>query len=114
VNLPEIQVVGAQAAQRFIELPHRDLRVASMRADLGHQENRTPAVGDGASHPSFALAVVILPGVVEEVDPGVDGFVNDADGFGNGLRLAEVIAAEPDHGDAIRIAPEPATIDRAG
>jgi hypothetical protein len=72
------------------------------------------AVGDGASHPTFALAVVILPGVVEEVDPGVDGLVNDADRFGNGLRLAEVIAAEPDHGDAIRMAPERATIESNG
>ena len=46
VNLPEVEVVGAQAPQRVFELPHRNFAIASVRADLGHEEDLVAAIGD--------------------------------------------------------------------
>ena len=65
-----------------------------MGTDLRHQEDRVPAIGDGASHSTLALSVVVFPRVVEEIDARVDGFVNNPNGLGDGLRLAEMKAAE--------------------
>ena len=50
VNLPEVQVVGAQAAQRLFELAHGFAFAAPVRADLGHQEYLFAAIGDRLSH----------------------------------------------------------------
>ena len=113
VNLPEIEMVGPQAPQRFVELAHRDLGVASVRADLGHQEHRVPAILDRASHSPLALAVVILPGVVEEVDAGVDRFVNDPNRLGDGPGFAEVIAAESEDGHQVAMPAKQSALDRA-
>ena len=96
VYLPEIEIIGAQTLQRFLELTHRDFRVTSMRAHLGHQKDHIAPVVDGLPHTLFALAFVILPGVVKKVDAGLNGFVNDADGLGGALGLSEVIAAQTD------------------
>ena len=85
VYLPEIEIVRAQTPQRLLELTHRDLRVAAMRAHLGHQEDPVAPVVDRLPHALFALAVVILPGVVKKVNAGINGFVNDADGLGHAL-----------------------------
>ena len=106
VDLPQVQVVGSQPPQRLVELAHRDPRVAAVRADLRHQEHRVAAIGNRASHPLFALAPVIFPGIVEEVNAGVYCFVHDAHGFGAVFRVAEVVAAESDDGDAIGMLPE--------
>ena len=96
MDLPQVQVIGPQTPQRLLELAHGDRRVAAVRADFRHQEDRVPPIGDGASHPALTLPFVVLPGVVEEVDPGIDRFMNDSHGFGNGPGLAKVIASETD------------------
>ena len=70
------------------------------------RKTRVAAILDRAAHPPLALALVILPRVVEEVDAGVDRFVNDPDGLGDRLRLAEVIAAEADDGHQVGVPPE--------
>jgi len=106
VNLPEVEVIGAQPAQRLLELAHRDPGVAAVRADLRHQEHRIPSVLDGAPHPLFALAVVVLPGVVQKVDPGGDRLVNDPDRLGGRPGLAEVVAAKTDDRDLVGMAAE--------
>jgi hypothetical protein len=101
VNLPEIEMIGPEAPQRFVKLARRHPGVASVRAHLRHQEDRVPAIGDGPSHPALALSVVVLPGVVEEVDARVDRFVNNPHGLGDRLGFAEMKAAETDDGHAI-------------
>ena len=100
VHLPEIEIVGLEAAQRFLELPHRDPRVASVRADLGHEEHAIAAIGDGAAHPDFALVLVVFPGVVHERDAGVDRGVDDLDALAEPRDPAEMVAAEPERGHA--------------
>jgi hypothetical protein len=77
-----------------------------VRAHLGHQEDRVPAIRDGATHPPLALAFVILPRVVEKVDARVDGFVNDPDGLRDRLDLAEMVPTESDDGHRIGMPPE--------
>src|SRR4029077_3270818 len=39
VNLPEVQMVGSQPLQRFLELLHGDLLVAPVCANFGHQKD---------------------------------------------------------------------------
>ena len=77
VNLPQIEMIGLETFQRFFELPHGHLFIAAMRADLGHQKHFVAFAGQRLAHPFLAAMVVVFPGVVEEVDAGVDGFVDD-------------------------------------
>ena len=111
VNLPEVEIIGPQPPQRLLELPHRDFRVAAVRADLRHQEDRVAAIVDRATHPLFALAFVIFPGVVEKVDARVDRGVDDPHRLGHRLRLSEVISAEADDGDEVGMPSERAASD---
>ena len=112
MNLPQIEVIGPQAPQRFVELAHGDRGVASVRADFGHQEDRLPAIGDRPSHPAFAFSFVILPCVVEEVDAGVDRFVHDPYGLGVRFGFAEMIAAEADDRNQVGMPRKRAAADR--
>jgi hypothetical protein len=48
VHLPEIEMIGPQAPHRFVKLAQRHRGVAPVRADLRHQEDRVPAIGDGS------------------------------------------------------------------
>jgi hypothetical protein len=68
---------------------------------LGHEEHGIAPIGDRAPHPPLALALVILPGVVEKVNAGIDRLVNDAHRFGNGASLAEVITTESHDRDEV-------------
>jgi hypothetical protein len=77
-----------------------------MRADLRHQEDRLAPIGDGAPHAPLALALVILPGVVEEVDAVIDRLVDDAHSLGHRWRLTQVVAAEAEDGDEISVTPK--------
>jgi len=71
-------------------------------AVLGHEEDLLAfAVGlEGLAHDGLAAAVVVVPGVVEEVDAVVDGGVHDLDGFLLVLDGADVPAAQAEDGDA--------------
>ncbi len=61
VNLPNIQMIGPQAPQRFFEHSHRKLFISLVRADLRHQENLVALPFQALAHPLFALAEVIIP-----------------------------------------------------
>jgi len=58
---------------------HRDARVAPVCAHLRHQEDLVTPPRERLAHPRFALPVVVLPRVVEEIQPVIDGLVADAD-----------------------------------
>ena len=47
--------------------------LAAVGADLGHHESAVALALQRVAEPLFAHAVVIFPGVVEEIDAGVDG-----------------------------------------
>ena len=111
VHLPEVEIIRSQPSQRLLELPHRHFRVAPVRADLRHQENRFTTIFDRATHPLFAFAVVIFPGVVQEVDTRIDRGVNNPHRFGHRIGFAKMISAEADDGDEVWMASERAAID---
>ena len=111
VNLPEVEIIGAQASQRLLELAHRHLRVAPMRADLRHQEHLVAPVFNCAAHPLFAVAVVVFPRVVQEIHARVERRVHDAHRLSNGVRHPQVISAETDDGYEVGIASERTTGD---
>src|ERR1022692_2740166 len=80
VALQEINVVGLQAAQRFVQLLGCGL--LSLAVNLGHEESfLTVAVSQRFAHAFFADASVVVPAVVEEVDSAVERGAYDADAF---------------------------------
>jgi len=102
VELPKVQVVGLEPPQAVLQVLERTLVVPL--AVLGHEEDLVapPPNGQGLAHDLFAVAVVIVPGVVEERQPLVEGGVHDLDGFLFVLDAADVPAAQADdrHVDA--------------
>ncbi len=65
--------------------------------DLGHQEYLLAvAVAQRLAHAHFAVAAVVVPAVVHEVDAIVHGRADDLDAFGL-AGIANVIPAEADH-----------------
>ena len=89
-------------------------RGACAAVDLGHEEDLVAiAAGERLAHADFAGAVVVVPAIVEEGDAAVDGLADELDRVLLGRRrLADVVAAEADGGDALAGAPELA-IDHA-
>ena len=71
---------------------------------LGHQEDLLAvAVAQRLSHFDFALAVpvVVVPGIVHEIDAAVDGGTNNSRGQLVGRSLADVRTADADHGNGL-------------
>jgi hypothetical protein len=106
VDLPEVQIVRPETPQRVLELPHRDLAVAAVRAYLRHQEHAIAAIRDGLTHARLAQAVAVVPGVVEEGDTRINRRVRQAHRRAIGLRHAEVPAAEAEDRHALAAAAE--------
>jgi hypothetical protein len=53
MDLPEIEVIGLEAAKRLLELAHRLPLVTAVRADLRHQEDAVAPIRDRLSHDRF-------------------------------------------------------------
>ena len=65
VILHQIDVVGLEALERFIDLPGGGGLGAPV--ELGHEEDLLPvAVAQRLTHQHFALAVHVVPGIVQE------------------------------------------------
>jgi hypothetical protein len=91
-------VIGLEPLEALLELLHGALGVPG--AHLGHQEDLVPVPAlERVPHARLAQAVVVLPGVVEEVDPLVDGAPHDPLGFLARGGDADVVAAEPEDRD---------------
>jgi hypothetical protein len=100
MDLPEIEVVGAEAAEGLLELSHRRLRVATVRAHFRHEKDAlAPPLRQRFPHALLAFAVVVFPRVVHERDAGVDRLMDNASGLGLRVDDSEVIAAESEDGD---------------
>ena len=100
-------MVGLQPPQRRLgglndvrrRAAHR--AVAHLAAELGGQHHAVAAaLQQLAQQPLAAAAVAVDVGGVEEVDAGVERGVDDPAGGGQVETAAEVVAAEPDTGDA--------------
>jgi hypothetical protein len=98
VMLHEVDAVGFEAAQRFMELFHGFFFRAAI--DLGHEKDFVAvAIAEGFAHADFARAVVVVPRVVHEIDAAIDGLANDfhAELFADALQ-ADVPASQSDGG----------------
>src|SRR5204862_6057604 len=82
--------------------------------DLGHQESSLAVpVPEGLSHLDLAPPLIVVPGVVEEIDARIDRGADDADALRlREVRLAKVGPAEADRGDPLACAAEAAHRDR--
>src|SRR5205807_450738 len=60
VHLPQVEAVGLQALQRLVELLHRHVLAAAVRADLCHEEDlvapRGPGSGPATASPAARTA----------------------------------------------------------
>src|SRR5207248_1121767 len=85
VNLPEIEMIGAQTAQRLVEHLQGEGGAPAMRADFRHEKDLVAAASKRPPHPLLGLAGVVFPAIVEKPDAGIDGAMNKANGLGDGL-----------------------------
>ncbi len=101
VELPQVEMVGPEPAQAFVQVLQRPFVVAL--AVLRHQEYLVAAAvhAQRLAHHLFGVAVVIIPSVVEEVDALVHGRVHDADGFALVLHRSDMPAAQTYDRDAL-------------
>src|SRR5207253_6348144 len=89
VALQEIDDVRLESLERLLDLPGG--RGPRLAVDLGHQERSLAvAVPKGFPHADLASPIVVVPGVVEEIDARVNRRPDDA----KALRLREVRGAE--------------------
>ena len=97
VDLHQVDPLRLQPLERLVELLARRLRGAAV--ELGHEERLLAiSVAERLAHATLALAVVVVPAVVEEVHAVVERAPDDADG----LLLAgdaEVVSAHAEDGD---------------
>ena len=71
-------MIGLQPLERLLNLPGGGLFGPAV--DLGHEEDLLAvAVAQGLAHADFAVAVVVVPAVVQKVDAAVDRGADDAD-----------------------------------
>ena len=89
MELEEIDPVGLQSLQRFIDLVRSRLPVAAI--DLGHQEDAiaVPAA-ECLAHAYLAQPVVVIPAVVKERDPVFDRGADNA----YALRFGKIRASQ--------------------
>src|SRR6201984_1887890 len=93
-------MIGLIPSQRVFEHLHRQLAASPMGADLCHKEHLVAApVPERPAQDGLGLAVVILPGIVEESNPGVYRLVNELHRFVQGWHITEMMATDPNRGN---------------
>src|SRR5215831_10242849 len=105
MELEQIKVVGLKPPERVRDLRRRSL--LRLPINFGHQKRLVPiAVLQSFAHADFAVAAVVVPAVVEEVDATVECGTDDADALLFAGRNSYVVAAESDHRNALAAAPK--------
>lgn len=104
VDLPEVDVVGAEAFELFLESGHGF--GFGVFLEFGHQDDLLSfGAGEGFPENAIAFAFVVEVGRIEEGDAEVAGAGDDAETFG--FTLSEHVgAAEGETGDAETAAAE--------
>src|SRR5580704_8173421 len=98
VMLEEINVVGLQSLQRIVQLTCRFFFGPTI--DFCHQKDfLTVDLPKSLTHPNFALAVVVVPAIVQKGDSAINRTADDFDAvrFGQ-LRFADMVSAQTDDG----------------
>src|SRR3569623_960201 len=82
VELPEVDMVGLEATETVLKVRLRILCGSS--AALGHDERllATAALGQGLAHPLLGDSVMIIPAIVHEGDPLIDGPLDQPEALG--------------------------------
>src|SRR5205085_7262228 len=77
----------------------RDLTVTGVQtcALPIYEEDLVPPTLECLAHPLFALALVVLPGIVKEIDAGIDGLVSDGNGLLQRRGRAEAVATDTEN-----------------
>jgi hypothetical protein len=105
VELEKIDVVGLEAVERFIDL--RSGGLLGLPVDFGHEQGLLAvAVAKRLAHADFAVAAVVVPAVVEEIDAAVECGADDFDAVLFVGLHADVIAAKAYDRDAFAGAAE--------
>ncbi len=101
VELDQVQVVRLEPRQRLVELTGR--RGFGTAVELGHQEHFPPvaALRQRLAHADLAVAVVVVPAVVQKVDAPVHARVDELDPLGVAVGAADVEAAHADERDLL-------------
>jgi len=97
VKLDEINDIDLKAAEGFIDVPGGSL--ARTAIELGHQKDAfAVTIAERLAHEDFALAGVIVAGVIEEGEAAIYSASDDADALVLVLRYTDMEATEPDGG----------------
>ncbi|MFZ1119017.1 MAG: hypothetical protein WAN81_02180, partial [Candidatus Binataceae bacterium] len=101
VKLHQVDSIGLQPPQRVVDLFCGRGFVAAI--DFRHQKCLVAiAIAQRLSNPNLALAVVVVPTVVEEIGPTIQRSPHDPDAFGFlHQRAAEVMASDTHDGDTL-------------
>jgi hypothetical protein len=99
VDLPEVKMIGLQAAQGFFEHLQGEGSVTTVRAGFRHQKNFVAAAFETGSHPDFGFSAAILPAIVVEGNASIDGLMNDLDRSFLVRSLAKMMASEAEGGN---------------
>src|SRR5689334_3350627 len=76
--LHQVDAVRLKSSETLVELPRRFLLRSAV--DLGHQERaRAIAIAERPAHAPLALAVVVVPAVVQKGDPAIDRLADETD-----------------------------------
>src|SRR5207237_5949886 len=95
VKLHEIDMVGLQPLQGFVYLPRCGCFGPAI--NLGHEKDLLAVtVEQRFAHADFTAAVVVVPGVVHEVYPAIDGGADDAEALLLVFWLSDMITAKAD------------------
>src|ERR1700730_1877118 len=96
MNLPEVQMVGLQSAQRLVKLSHRYIFAAPVGTHLCHHEGLISFTFKGDAKPFFTHAIVIIPGIVEKINSCIEGTADEFRGFLLIASCAEMVSAHAD------------------
>src|SRR5436190_16286897 len=107
MELHQVDAIGLQASQGFIDLPGGGLLGPAI--DLGHEEDFLPvAVAQSLPHTDFTGTAIIVPAVVHESDPAVDAPADNCDALRLVSLFADMISAQADGRDFFSSPPQSA------
>src|ERR1700745_2241253 len=87
------------SAQQLFENLGGKRSVATVSADLGHQEDFVAPTFEAQAEPGLGFAAIVVPGIVVERDDPVEGTVNDIDRGFLVLSATKMVAAQTEYGD---------------
>src|SRR6266446_1364476 len=110
MELHQINAIRLQSPQGFVDLAGGDLPGSAV--DLGHEEDFLPvAITQRLPHADFAGATIIIPAVVHEGDPAVNGAADNRYALHFVSLFADVIPAQADGRDLLSSPPQSALGD---